>query len=211
MFKGRVSDDVRATRLASKLMRFCVSGDALETIRAAPPEPPATTMLNAPLGVFSMGAPLVSSGRNCICPDICCRASRCRLPMGRAFAVKVSLRMDAGVICNVRRAHPCHVARRRRSGGAWRAADLHAGGRAGHKLQSPHGGGRSGKVGNRRKTGGSAVHGNRATRLARCQRPRICSDGDAMRGFEDGRRRWSGAFLVLRQGRQLRPCRCPSP
>ena len=33
------------------------------------------------------------------------------------------------------------------------------------------------------------------------QQPRICSDGDAMRGFEDGRRRWSGAFLVLRQGR----------
>lgn len=87
MFTLRVSDDVRATRLASKLMRFCVSGDALETMRAAPPEPPATTMLNAPLGVFSMGALLVSSGRNCICPEICCKASRCRLPMGRAFAV----------------------------------------------------------------------------------------------------------------------------
>lgn len=101
MFALRVSDDVRATRLASKLMRFCVSGDALETMRAAPPEPPATTMLNAPLGVFSMGAPLVSSGRNCICPEICCSASRCRLPMGRAFAVKGTSNMDSRVVGGV--------------------------------------------------------------------------------------------------------------
>ena len=104
MFTLRVSDDVRATRLASKLMRFCVSGDALETMRAAPPEPPATTMLNAPLGVFSMGAPLVSSGRNCICPEICCKASRCRLPMGRAFAVKEASRMDTWVVSGTGRA-----------------------------------------------------------------------------------------------------------
>lgn len=101
MFTPRVSDDVRATRLASKLMRFCVSGDALETMRAAPPEPPATTRLNAPLGVFSMGAPLVSSGRNCICPEICCRASRCWLPKARAFAVRVTSRMDPRVVGGV--------------------------------------------------------------------------------------------------------------
>lgn len=183
-------------------MRFCVSGDALETMRAAPPEPPATTRLNAPLGVFSMGAPLVSSGRNCICPEICCRASRCWLPKARAFAVKGTSSMDSGVICNVRRAHPCHVARRRRSGGAWRAADLHAGCRARHRLQSPHGGGRSRKVGNRRKAGGAAVHGDRAARLARCQRPRICSEGDVTHGSAGGRR-------CFGHGSQSRPLGLP--
>ncbi len=127
--------------------------------------------------------------------------SICALPMARAFAVRRTSSMDAGVICSVRRAHPCHVARRRRSGGAWRAADLHAGGRAGHRLQSPHGGGRGRKVGNRRKAGGSAVHGNRAARLAGCQRSRICSEGDVRHGFSGGRRYLPAWFR----------CRLPRP
>lgn len=184
MFTPRVSDDVRATRLASKLMRFCVSGDALETMRAAPPEPPATTRLNAPLGVFSMGAPLVSSGRNCICPEICCRASRCWLPKARAFAVTATSCVDAGVIGSIHRPSFRAAGRQRHQP----IPDIaHCEQRAAGRI--------SVACSVERLRILRVAMALECTKLARGQHPRICSEGDVKHGFGGDMQRSSGAPL----------------
>ena len=101
---GRVSPDVRATLDRSNVTRSeFAEPEGSVTNMEAPGAPPREVNANAP------DAPVIAPttdgiGRPCKVPVPFWMASLCRLPRARAFAVRRTSGMDAGVISHVARA-----------------------------------------------------------------------------------------------------------